>query len=394
LSADFLRQQLGRLGGTGFVCGRVDVSGLVGEVILPVSELNRLRRAAVDGLGKILNESVRQKLPHERRQPAVVLRELLEEVRGQMSADVRISPSGGKSESRNGATRAFAGEFADGRAVEVGVLCRTEEQLAACVMEGVGDVYLDFEDVRRYRAAVVRWGGQGSRLWLATPRIIKAGETGYLKLIAAAGAYGVLVRNLGALEFFRDVKVIMRGDFSLNMANALTAGVLHGCGLECCTVSFDLNGEQILGLARVVPADFLQVVIHQHMPLFHMEHCVFAAFLSNGKDYRDCGRPCERYRVELRDRVGQLHTLGADVGCRNTLFHGRAQSAVDWLERFLGVGLRRLRIDLLNESAAQTRDLVSNYRRFLSGEKRLRAQILNDAIAGMGVAWRAGGVTL
>jgi len=49
---------------------------------------------------------------------------------------------------------------------------------------------------------------------------------------------------------------------------------------------------------------------------------------------------------------------------------------------------------LLNESAAQTRDLVSNYRRFLSGEKRLRSQILNDAIAGMGVAWRAGAVTL
>ena len=28
-----------------------------------------------------------------------------------------------------------------------------------------------------------------------------------------------------------------------------------------------------------------------------MEHCVFCAFLSTGKDYRDCGRPCDTHRV-------------------------------------------------------------------------------------------------
>ena len=50
------------------------------------------------------------------------------------------------------------------------------------------------------------------------------------------------------------------------------------------------------------------------MPMFHMEHCVFCTFLSNGTSYKNCGRPCERHHVQLRDRVGQLHPLLADAG--------------------------------------------------------------------------------
>jgi U32 family peptidase len=65
------------------------------------------------------------------------------------------------------------------------------------------------------------------------------------------------------------------------------------------------------------------------MPMFHMEHCVFAAFLSNGKDWRDCGRPCDRHKVDLRDRVGAAFPVIADVGCRNTVFNSVPQSAAD-----------------------------------------------------------------
>lgn len=44
-----------------------------------------------------------------------------------------------------------------------------------------------------------------------------------------------------------------------------------------------------------------------------MEHCVFCTFLSDGTSYKNCGRPCERHHVQLRDRVGQLHPLLADA---------------------------------------------------------------------------------
>ena len=101
---------------------------------------------------------------------------------------------------------------------------------------------------------------------------------------------------------------------------------MENAGLDYLTVSYDLNIGQVLDLLRGAPPEWFELTLHQHMPMFHMEHCVFCAFLSKGTTYKDCGRPCETHVVHLRDRVGQLHRLQADVGCRNTLFNGKAQT--------------------------------------------------------------------
>ena len=66
--------------------------------------------------------------------------------------------------------------------------------------------------------------------------------------------------------------------------------------------------------------------MHQHLPIFHTEHCVFCRFLSDGNSYLDCGRPCESNSVHLRDCNGKDHLVVADEGCRNTVFNAQAQS--------------------------------------------------------------------
>jgi len=53
---------------------------------------------------------------------------------------------------------------------------------------------------------------------------------------------------------------------------------------------------------------------------------VFARFLSAGDSWRDCGRPCERAALALRDGAGADHLVLADEGCRNTVFNAAAQS--------------------------------------------------------------------
>jgi putative protease len=110
------------------------------------------------------------------------------------------------------------------------------------------------------------------------------------------------------------------------------------------------------------------VTVHQHMPLFHMEHCLFCAFLSDGHDHTDCGRPCEHHSVVLRDRSGSDHPLLADLGCRNTLFNGRAQTAAEALPQLLRAGVRQLRLELLLESAEEARHRVQQYAATLRGE--------------------------
>jgi putative protease len=51
LDSETMRRALGRLGGTGYELGQLDLSGLEGDLFLPVSQLNEMRRRAVELLG-------------------------------------------------------------------------------------------------------------------------------------------------------------------------------------------------------------------------------------------------------------------------------------------------------------------------------------------------------
>jgi putative protease len=254
------------------------------------------------------------------------------------------------------------------------VLCRSEDQLAAALDAGVTTLYCDFEDPRRFRAAVaaVRAAsgtGYAPAIHLATPRILKPGESGYLRLIEQAAPDGLLLRNLGALQVFQNRDDLVRiGDFSLNAANPITAKVLmEHAGLAWLTVSYDLNISQALELIAATPPEWLELTLHQHIPMFHMQHCVFCAFLSTGTTYKDCGRPCEHHRVHLRDRVGQLHPLHADIGCRNTLFNGRAQTGARFFPALRQAGLWRFRVELLDENRTTTARTIRLYQNLLAG---------------------------
>ncbi len=335
MTTKLLREQLGRLGETDFEMGEVR-NKLDGPVILPVSELNRLRRGLVAALCERRDEDDGHRPP-------------LQPVLNQMLDRIPRRPASS--------------------AVPVMVaMCRTMEQIGVALECGVTTVYVDFEDIRRYHDAVAMVRGRrGTQIFLATPRIQKAGEQGFFRSIEDARPDGVLIRNLGGLSFFRESELLKVGDFSLNVANPLAAELLMDEGLERVTVSYDCNAQQVLDLLRAAPPAWFELVIHQHMPMFHMEHCVFAAFLSTGTDFTNCGRPCDVHNLKLRDRVGIEHPVKADVGCRNTVYHAKAQSGAEFLRQFLDAGARVFRVELLEEDAAQARKVLETYRQLLDG---------------------------
>ena len=107
--------------------------------------------------------------------------------------------------------------------------------------------------------------------------------------------------------------------------------------------------------------------------MFHMEHCVFCMAISPGTDKSNCGRPCDIHKVELEDRVGARHRLMAEVGCRNTLFNATAQSAAEWIPKFLEKGVAAMRLEFVDESPETVRDVVMNYQSAMSGQLDPRA---------------------
>jgi putative protease len=339
ITRELLCEQFGRLGGTNYVLGEVGAE-IVGNPMIPLSVLGRLRHELVRQLDAHLIAPRERKLAEE---------SPLSSARQEIARQIGLAPVSGEP--------------------RLHVLCRSLVQFEHVLAENVRNVLVDFQDIRQYREAAARARESGAALFIATPRIQKPDEMGILRVLARHGAAGILVRNLAGLAFCREQSIPAVADFSLNATNELTVEWLMNTGARRVTASYDMNRDQLLDLVSAVPAQWLEVVVHQHMPMFHMEHCVFCAVLSPGTNKHNCGRPCDVHEVRLRDRVGQEHPLTADVGCRNTLFNAVPQSGAEAVPELIRRGVRNFRIELLHdaprEEIART---IGFYRRLLLGE--------------------------
>lgn len=334
LTTNVLRQQLGRLGGTLFELRNVEA-----------------------------------KITHEPMVPLSVLGKLRHEMIAQLNAAKAVRPRRISAESPLQAMRATLPKESPTNETPptLRVLCRTLNQLQATLEADVAEVMVDFQDIRQYKQAVAIAHEHGAAIYLATPRIQKPDELGIFRVLARHGADGILVRNLSGLRNYRELGVSTIADFSLNAANELTIQYLIEQGACRVTASYDLNREQLLYLVANVPPAWLEVVIHQHIPMFHMEHCVFCSLLSPGTDKTNCGRPCDDHEVKMRDRIGMEHPLKADVGCRNTLFNATPQSSAEIAGMLLAKGVRNFRIELLDHAAEEVQMTIALYRDLLAG---------------------------
>jgi U32 family peptidase len=337
---ELLRDQLTRLGGTAYHLDTLAAT-IEGAPLVPKSLLNGLRRdlvASLDGLA-------------DTGRPRTV-------------ADAPALPL-----LKANLNAAIALESRTGDPPQLSALCRTTAQIEAAVASGITTIYADFQDIKEYRHAVAAAGYGRASIFLATPRIEKPYEANLFHYLAKQEPDGVLVRNAGGLEFCRSHSIPFVADFSLNAANELTVDLLKSLGAQRITASYDLNVDQLHDLLAACPKDWLEIVIHQQIPMFHMEFCVYCAFLSPGTDKTNCGRPCDTHDVKLKDRTGVDHPLKADVGCRNTLFNATPQSAVESLPQLLSRGAKHLRIEFLDDSPETVSRVIGLYQDVLAGRR-------------------------
>ncbi|MFD0714993.1 DUF3656 domain-containing protein [Paenibacillus sp. GCM10027626] len=343
-----LEEQFGRLGGTIYQLESLVVE-LQGDLIIPMRELNRMRREAVE------------RLAGERPKPPVYTKREVD-----LYADAVDSAA---------AASAAVGAANNGLKTQLTALCRSLPQLEAAVYSEVAMVIADFEFIKQFPAAIALAREAGKPIALATPRIHMPNENGYHANILKLQPDAVLVRNTGALYYYLRAKASgnyesfpkLIGDFSLNIANHKAVSLFLDAGCEAVTPSYDLNVQQMFDLLRRADTSRMEVVIHQHLPMFHTEHCVYCTFLSEGTDFTNCGRPCEEHRVSLQDRIGMSHPVRVDEGCRNTVYNAIEQSGAEYLRQFADLGVASFRIEFLEETADKVNEVIQLYSDALAG---------------------------
>ncbi len=261
---------------------------------------------------------------------------------------------------------------------KLSLLIRSQQQLEefidlvreSDVKNILSQIILDYEFGKDYRSGVALIREMGIPAFIATTRILKPGEYHNLKAIKRIAPDGVLIRNLGALEFFKEEAPELKrmGDFCLNVTNSITFNYLIDKGFDSLSLGLDMNMWQVNEMLENIDPSKVEAFTHYHMSEFHMEHCVFAAFLSEGSSFKDCGKPCESHRVSMVDSYGAHHYLAADSECRNTMFKQVPISTAglinDWSDR--GVG--QLRYEALWDTGSEVFAKVSAYADLIKGE--------------------------
>ncbi len=377
-TVDLLAEQLGRLGDTGYTLGRVSLIADGDEpaeavpVMIPKSLLNDLRRQLVGAL----DESRRGRDRHPLADPQALSR-LLQEARG-------------------AARQEATGE------IWLHVLLRSPAQVEGLLawQQAQGQSAAGAPDASRrplQLSAIVdalppERGAMLRRLKsadvaaaLATPRIMKIGEQEAVRCLLRSASAGLLVRNMGAIAALAEgvataqvttaadspPQARMVGDFSLNVANPLAAHwLLAGQGLDRLTPAAELTPEDLLQLAQAIGPQRLEIIIHRHMPLMHMAHCLLAASAGRTDELaaprkNRCRAACRSQRVALVDRMGERLPVTCDEHHHNTIHAPLATSRADSIESLGQMGIEHYRVELLGESAEMTQRLVGLYAAWL-----------------------------
>ncbi|MDI6871990.1 MAG: DUF3656 domain-containing protein [Bacillota bacterium] len=358
---------LARLGNTPFRLAELELRSDPGT-ILPWSELNSLRRAALAELEEARAERHRPSLDEIRSS-----RQALAEVfrRPRHTAPARTAP-------RPARVR-LATAISEVDAVPEVLAARPDRViLGGERFQPGGAPFLTAEQVA--------WAGQrcweaGVELVLGFPRIIRRQEMAAALDLAASAASlppekrpaAFLVGNLGLLHRLttdeqgvgRYGQVALHADWPLNLFNSSALALLAGQGIAEATLSPELTLEELSEVADRSPVG-LEVLVHGPLELMVTEYCAPGALLGDRAPGQACRKPCRETETGLRDRLGLVFPLRLDASCRMHVANPKELCLIEHLPALAAAGLQVFRLDCRLREPHYAVQVTRAYREALS----------------------------
>lgn len=340
-----LREQFGRLGGTAFKLGAVDISGLAPGLFIPVSELNRLRQEAT--------EQIEEQLGWGRMSDAAVRDARIAECVGHIATGALASAA---------ATSPISNAVPFALRVVVYDVDTAREAAAGGATEIVLDPFVRHPAPPLARVTALRdeLAAQGVGLRLRTPTIVRPEERARLSKWFGLGL-PLLTGHLGLAAEFGAAGHDVIADYATNVFNQHTAALLFELGVPRQVASIELTTDELGELVAPWGGRGFDVLVYGRTEGMTIEHCVLSAAFD--REPTTCRDLCvqKHTNVSLTDPAGYTFAVATDSNCRNRLLHSRPISATEFFPTLWAQGIRGYHM-VFNVPGDPVQDLVRAYR--------------------------------
>ncbi len=312
-----VKKQLLRLGNVPYTVQALTID-IDGEVMVPVSILNEIRREAIEQLSKKrLSQWYR---PGVRMTGLSFKRDARQ--KKPLTLTVKVSHLKAlQAALEGGAKRLYYGgeRFWEDRS----------KDLRSCLNEAVASCH-----------------AHGAELYFALPRIIKEFELkDFLPLLTELPQLqidGMLIGNIGQISLGKALDIPVIADYGVPVFNGHTAEFLNEQNVKGITYSPEMNFEQLEGFWK--PAGMSgEAIVHGSLPLMISQYCPVGVIKGNGKC--STGACLHKEGYGLKDRMNFVFPIATDSYCRMHLFNAKDLCLVDDMMRFKTLGITHLRIE-------------------------------------------------
>ena len=367
LSEQRIREQLCKMGSTPFIVENLKIY-IDDGLVIPVSELNNIRRLATQELEELIVSSYKRQV-----QSGYIKADRLNNTEGITGTNKQVVPDE---------------PFLSAQPLlSVKPLKRAEPLLSAIFYSESRGVELSKLDVDRLyipfnqllskdrQKDIAEARTKGKEIYAAIPAITRGRWNelvkNNIKKIEPI-INGFLCGSLSTLNILKQYQTVdstkVFGDYSLNVLNSRTLDQLKEHGFSGTMLSYELNLRNIEQL-DIPDGFFVEAGVYGKLPVMTSEYCPIGSVCA-GRSPEGCSAICRGGTYHLKDRMGaRFPVTGDPIDCRSTIYNANTLFAPDAISKLAKGNIDYLRLSFVDESAEEIYNVINVHRQLINGEQ-------------------------
>ena len=351
-TAETVRQQLDRLGGSGYELGQTEII-IDEDLMLPASEINKLRREVLEEISAQRVSAEEETAEESFFADDYTKEDFLEEAEDFLQTippqvlgytDTKLTVEVSDFEALKAAVQAGAdcliAKWHSWRQLKYFTAAEIKEAIALC-HEKKKEIWLSFNPI-----------------WVNDEEEILRQK---MHLARDCDADGVYAADLGALNLAKEAGIEnIAVDYAFNTYNDLAINFFLKENVTRIALSAEMNLEEISNLTYLgnIP---IEILIHGNFPLMVSNYCAIGAVKDKASKV-PCSYACLKGDFALKDRMNCQFPLLTDDHCRMYIYNSKTLNIYKRLDEIIALSPDYLRIMACGENMEWIKETVSAYR--------------------------------